>query len=104
MASSEDLYEGDALFKLGGRAFDVHVEITAGAAAGEDPGGGSWHGCFGLSEAEEAAEFAEAVAWAKAGGHDVDLQLPAGQQARIELDGERFAGREAWPLGAATDS
>lgn len=111
MEFGPDLYNGYALFKLGGRSFSIHAEVSteqvqrrtvdvfdAGPQEVEVAHRG-WYGRFALEDADEASDFAESLAQAVIGGHDVELQLPTGEQARIEIEGDGFTGLDRWPLG-----
>jgi hypothetical protein len=110
MAFAADLYDGYALLKMGGRSFDIHTEIATGPAQvsigvlesapdAEADSRRKWHGHFVLEDAAQSSDFSEALAEAVNGGHDVELQLPTGEQARIEIEGDRFTGLDRWPLG-----
>lgn len=110
MEFTPDLYEGSVLFKMGGLSFDVYAEVATGEAETRtietfdaDPqvvevGHRKWYGHFELADGEERADFDAAVAQAMIGGHDVEIQLPTGEQARIDIDGEWFTGLDQWPL------
>jgi hypothetical protein len=110
MEFTPDLYVGIALFKMGGLSFDVHTEVATGQAETRtietfdaDPqvievGHRKWYGHFALADEDERADFDAAVAQAMIGGHDVEIQLPTGEQARIDIDGGWFTGLGQWPL------
>jgi hypothetical protein len=110
MEFTPDLYVGIALFKMSGLSFDVHTEVATGQAETRtietfdaDPqvievGHRKWYGHFTLVDGKERADFDAALAQAMIGAHDVEIQLPTGEQARIDIDGESFTGLGQWPL------